>query len=89
MRLLLLDTNIVSRLFKPDHSLHTKCFRIVTGHQWLISFMTRGELSLWPKLNRWGPERQGKLMSHTGLCTTLLPDETTCVAWADIMTENL
>ena len=32
MRVLLLDTNVVSILFKPDHSLHQKCLGIVTGH---------------------------------------------------------
>jgi predicted nucleic acid-binding protein len=46
MRVLLLDTNVVSILFKPDHSLHQKCFEIVAGYQWFISFMTRGELLL-------------------------------------------
>jgi hypothetical protein len=40
---LLLDTNVVSTLFKPDHSLHKRSFEIVAGHQWFISFMTRGE----------------------------------------------
>jgi predicted nucleic acid-binding protein len=42
MTVLLLDTNVVSILFKPDHSLHQKCLRIATGRQWFISFMTCG-----------------------------------------------
>ena len=29
-----------------------------------------------------------ELASHTDLCTTLLPDDDTCVAWADIMAER-
>lgn len=57
MNMLVLDTNIVSILFKPTHSLHRTCFEIVEGNQWFISFMTRGELLLWPSLNRWGATR--------------------------------
>src|SRR5260370_41738559 len=80
MRVLLLDTNVVSILFKPDHSLHSKCFEIATGHEWFISFMTRGELLLWPIVNRWGPNRREELLKHMNLCTTLFADEQTCVA---------
>jgi predicted nucleic acid-binding protein len=46
MSILLLDTNVVSVLFKPDHILHSRSFQIVAGHQWFTSFMTRGELLL-------------------------------------------
>lgn len=60
----------------------------VTGHQWFISFMTRGELLLWPKLNRWGSRRQEELVKHIDLCATLLPDDNTCEAWADVMTAS-
>jgi tRNA(fMet)-specific endonuclease VapC len=88
MRVLLVDTNIVSILFKPDHSLYQKCFGIITGHQLFISFMTRGELLLWPRVNRWGARRRQELTGHIELCTTLLPDNDTCVFWADIMAES-
>ena len=88
MRVLLLDTNVVSILFKPDHSVHQKCFGIVNGHQCFISFMTRSELLLWPRVNQWQAERRAQLTKHIDLCTTLFPDEDTCVAWADIMAEN-
>jgi predicted nucleic acid-binding protein len=84
----LLDTNVVSILFKPDHSLHEKCFAIVTGHQWFISFMTRSELLLWPRVNQWGSRRREELINHINLCTTLLPDEDSCVLWADVMAES-
>ena len=35
-----------------------------------------------------GAERRSKLTAHVDLCTTLLPDDVTCVAWADIMSES-
>src|SRR5260370_17366233 len=88
MRVLVLDTNVVSILFKPDHSLHQTCFGIVAGHQLFISFMTRGELLLWPRVNQWGSTRRQELTRHIDLCTTLLPDEDTCVICADIMAES-
>lgn len=88
MSVLLLDTNVVSMLFKPDHFLHRQSFGMVAGHQWFISFMTRGELLLWPKVNQWGSTRRQELTRHIDLCTTLFPDEGTCVVWADIMAES-
>lgn len=89
MSVLLLDTNVVSILFKPKHILHRQSFEIVAGHQWFISFMTRGELLLWPRVNHWGSKRRVNLAKHIDLCTTLFPDESACAIWADIMAESL
>ncbi len=88
MSVLLLDTNVVSILFKPEHSLHRRSFEIVAGHQWFISFMTRGELLLWPKVNHWGSARREELTRHIDLCTTLFADDSTCVLWAGIMAQS-
>jgi predicted nucleic acid-binding protein len=88
MKAFLLDTNVVSILFKPDHPLHDKYFGIVGASQWFISFMTQAELQLWPRVNRWGSIRREKLAGHISLCTTLFPDEDTCELWADIMAES-
>jgi predicted nucleic acid-binding protein len=88
MRVLLPDTNVVSILFKPDHAFYNKCFGIVAGSQWFISFMTRAELLLWPRVNRCGPKRRLALISHMDLCTTLLPDEGTFWIWAEIMADS-
>jgi tRNA(fMet)-specific endonuclease VapC len=83
MKVLQLDTNAASMLFKPYHTLFESCLAAVADHQWYISFMTRSELLLWPRLNRWGARRQELLSQHIGLCTTLLPDEETCEIWAE------
>jgi|SRR5436190_22877604 len=88
MTVLLLDTNVVSILFKPDHPLHPKCFEVVAGGQWLISLMTRAELLLWPRVNRWGQKRREELLKHIDLCTTILPDEGTCLSWVEIVAES-
>src|SRR5215472_8226329 len=88
MKVLLLDITNILILFKPDHILDRECFAIVEGHQWFIWFMTHSELLLWPRVNRWGSRKHEELMGHINLCTTLLPDEETCVASADIMAES-
>lgn len=88
MKILGLDTNVVSLLFKPDHTLHAKCLGIATGNQLMISFMTQAELLLWPRQNLWGPRRTEELSKHIGLFTTLFPDESTCEYWANVITES-
>jgi predicted nucleic acid-binding protein len=50
--------------------------------------MTRGELLLWPRVNQWVSKRREDLRSHVDRYTTLLPDEDTCVVWADIIAES-
>ena len=85
MSVYLLDTNVVSILFKQSHPLNAKCERLLLGHQLAISFMSRGELLLWPRLNQWGPERTTLLQDHLELYTTLFPDERTCELWSEIV----
>ncbi len=48
MSVFLLDTSVVSILFKKNHSLNPMCERLLLGHQLAISFMSLAELSLWP-----------------------------------------
>ena len=86
--MLLLDTNVVSVLFKPGHPLYESCFAAASGRQLFISFMTRAELGVWPKQNAWGSARTAALQKHIDLCTTLFPDEQTCVQWAKIVSDG-
>ena len=83
-----MDTDAVSILFQPSHSLYGKCFASTAGHYLLISFMTHAELMLWPRRNNWGPARVGLLMRHVDLFTTLYPDADTCAHWADVVSEG-
>jgi predicted nucleic acid-binding protein len=84
MKVLLLDTNVVSILFKRSHSLRQACLEAVAGQQLAISFMTRTELMLWPVTNDWGESRRAALSQHIGLYTTLYPDDRTCAIWAEV-----
>ena len=88
MKVILLDTNVVSILFNPMHRLYPACFDATDDYARFISFMTRSELLLWPRANRWGTRRQEQLAEHIGLFTTLLPDEKTCEWWAEVMDES-
>jgi predicted nucleic acid-binding protein len=85
MKVLLLDTNVVSILFKKNHSLRQACLEAVSRQQLVISFMTRAELMLWPVANNWGESRRAALAEHIALYTTLYPDERTCAIWADVV----
>lgn len=87
MKVLLLDTNVVSILFKTDHSLRESCLQAVAGRQLMISFTTRAELMLWPVANRWGDPRRTALAQHIALYTTLYPDEHSCAIWAEIVAQ--
>ena len=84
MKILLLDTNVVSILFKPAHTLHASCVHVASGNQLVISFMTRAELLLWPRQNLWGSKRSTELLKPMELCTTVFADEGTCIHWADM-----
>lgn len=71
MSVLLVDTNVVSILFNRWHSLRQTCLDTVTGHQLMISFITRAELMLWPAANGWGEARRAALAQHVALYLTL------------------
>jgi tRNA(fMet)-specific endonuclease VapC len=85
MNVLLLDTNVVSILFKASHPLRQVCLDLVSGQQLAISFMTQAELLLWPTANEWGEFRRAALLRHMSLYTTLYPDGRTCAIWADVV----
>ena len=76
---------MVSILFNQRHSLRQTCIEAVTGHELVISFMTRAELLLWPAANNWGEARRSTLDQHLALYLTLFPDERTCAIWAAIV----
>ncbi len=85
MNILFADTNVVSILFNPSHPLHWKPVDVVEGDQFVISFMTRAELHLWPTANNWGWQRRAALEEYLANYLTLYPDEITCRIWVDVI----
>jgi len=85
MKVLLLDTTVVSILFKKNHPLRQACLEAVSGQQLVISFMTRAELALWPAISNWRESRRAALSEHIALYTTLYADEHTCALWAEVV----
>ena len=83
MKPLLVDTNVVSILFRESHPLTDVCEQEVVGEQLLISFMTRAEVLLWADANQWGDRRRRRLESHLSHdFTTLFADTRTCEIWS-------
>ena len=85
MKIVLLDTNVVSILFSSNHVLHQTCIEEVAECYLTIAFMTRAELLLWPAANNWGSRRRSALAQHLDLYTTMYPDERTCAIWVEIV----
>lgn len=75
MKVLLLDTNVASILFKTNNSLQEACLRAVAGRQLMISFTTRTESMLWPVTNKWGDPRRSARTTR-GLVHHALPRRT-------------
>jgi predicted nucleic acid-binding protein len=79
---LVLDTDVVSILFKQDqrvsfyasHIQHRHCF---------ISFASIAELDQWAAIHRWGPARRTRLERHVEQFTVIYPDRIMCGWWAE------
>lgn len=84
MRSALIDTNVVSTLFSEANPNYHKCQRAIDDRLPLISFMTRAEVLLWPKVNGWGKRREGDLILHLSSFTTLYADDRTCELWSQV-----
>src|SRR5208282_3243918 len=83
MRTLLLDTNIVSYLFKraPQCQLyepHLQNSRLV------ISFITVAELYRWPIVKRWGEEKRRALEERIRNYVVIPFDVEVCKKWAEV-----
>ena len=87
MKLALVDTNVVSMLFKRDtravpYETHTD------GRMLLISFMTLAELDEWSILRNWGTVRKMQLAGFLENFTVLFPDRELCMKWAEVKAES-
>lgn len=83
MQAVLVDTDVVSFLFKRDtraalYEPH------LNGTLQLISFMTLAELELWAAWRNWGKERRRNLRGYLSRYTLVFPDRDLCQKWAEV-----
>jgi predicted nucleic acid-binding protein len=84
MNALIVDTDIVSYLFKghPAASLYSAD---LTGRALVISLMTLAKLERWPLQAQWGDARRERLKEHLTPFAVMPWDRALCTAWAKVM----
>jgi tRNA(fMet)-specific endonuclease VapC len=81
---LIIDTNVVSYLFKKD-SRALLYQKHLVGHRWLISFMTAAELDLWALRHHWGTARKLQMEIHLRRFVLYPFNRALCLRWAEAM----
>jgi predicted nucleic acid-binding protein len=80
---LLLDTNIVSYLFKRDSRAAVYAPHLL-NHELAIAMMTVAELFQWAAIRNWGKPRVRRLEQHMDRYTVLPVDIELCRQWAEV-----
>src|SRR5437762_6408278 len=84
MRPVVLDTDIVSFLFKNDSRAHAYLPHL-HDRQWLISFMTEAELEQWALLSNWNAKRIEWLRIFLGRFVIVPSSRDLVLKWAEVM----
>ena len=84
MRPAVLDTDVVSFLFKDDSRAHIYLPRL-ENRTWLISFMTEAELEQWVLLANWGAKRVEWLRLFLGKFVIVPSSRDLVLTWAEVM----
>ena len=83
MSVVLLDTNIVSYMFKQDSRAQLYATHLI-GNELAIAMMTVAELFQWSALRKWGKPRIQRLEQLLESYTILPVDIDLCRQWADV-----
>jgi tRNA(fMet)-specific endonuclease VapC len=87
MSTVLLDTNIVSFIFKRDS--HAAAYApLLQGNRLAISFMTAAELFQWAIVRNWGQARFDRLEQSIATYLIIPPDLNLCRAWGRLRAER-
>jgi predicted nucleic acid-binding protein len=84
MRPVVLDTDVVSFLFKSD-SRSQLYLPHLRDRQWLISFMTEAELEQWALLANWQAKRIDWLRIFLGRFAIIPSSRDLVLKWAEVM----
>ncbi|MFZ4764376.1 MAG: type II toxin-antitoxin system VapC family toxin [Roseimicrobium sp.] len=81
---MLLDTNIVSYIYKGDSRAAAYQHHLL-GHQWYISFMTLAEIYRWPYAQNWADPRRLALERFVHSRFVILPfNQKLAWTWAEL-----
>ncbi len=83
MSLLLIDTDIVSFIFKGS-GYADPYMPLLSGHELALSFMTVAELFQWANLRQWGDLRLVQLEQYLSNYLIIPVDRPLCREWAQI-----
>src|SRR5712692_7366250 len=84
MRPVVLDTDVVSFLFKNDTRAHAYLSHL-RDRQWLISFMTEAELEQWALLSNWHAKRIEWLRVFLARFAIVPSSRDPVLKWAEVM----
>lgn len=83
MNTLVVDTDVISYLFKGDTraALYRQHLQNAAP---LVSFMTIAEMEHWALARNWGLQTRQRLQTHLSAYTQIMPDRDMCRLWAEI-----
>ncbi len=84
MRSVVVDTDVVSLIFKGD-SRANKYLPILDGPDLLVSFMTEAELERWILQARWGIERKIQFRQYMKRFVSVPSSRDLILKWAEVM----
>lgn len=87
MRLVLLDTNVISFLFKGDTRARAYA-PLLEGHRLAVSFVTIAELFEWAATRKWGQPRLEQLEQSLRAYLVIPVSVDLCRAWGTIRAEQ-
>jgi predicted nucleic acid-binding protein len=80
----LLDTDVFSYLGKPSSQIASLYQKHIVGKTIALSFVTVGELLLWPRVRNWGAQRIADLQRRINLAQIIPYDMHLCETYADV-----
>jgi tRNA(fMet)-specific endonuclease VapC len=84
MAAVVIDTDVVSYLFKKDTPAQSYQRHLI-GNRWLLSFMTVAELDVWALRHHWGAARKARMEQHLRRFVLYPFDRALCLRWAEVM----
>jgi tRNA(fMet)-specific endonuclease VapC len=87
MSILLVDTDVVSFLFKGD-SRASEYAPILQGNRIAVSFMTVSELFQWAALRNWGVQKIDRLEQTLSSYLVIPPDIELCRIWGNLRAQR-